>query len=436
MTEDRMSETPRSNGAAAVEARLSGEAGPAPNVTVRKPIYRRPVALVILIVLLVGGAVGTGYWLYARQWEDTDDAFIDGNVIPVGTKVAGIVATVQVNDNQAVSAGDVLANIDPRDLQAKLAEARATLEAAQADADAARANVDLTRATTAAALTQGQAGVESAKSQLASAEADVSAAQAESTRREADAKRYTSVDPRGVSQEQLDASRAAAGAARAQLLAAQKRVAAAEAQVSEAQGKLAAARTAAQQIAAAQAKARSAEARVSQAKADVDAATLDVSYTTIKAPVAGRVTRKSVQPGQYLQVGQTLLAIVPRDLWVTANFKETQLTQMRVGQPVDIHVDAFPDHAFHGHVDSIQAGTGARFSLLPPENATGNYVKVVQRVPVKIVFDGHEDDEVRRMLGLGMSVLPEVHVSENPNGGNAAERRDGNRQSASNGSDE
>ena len=203
-----------------------------------------------------------------------------------------------------------------------------------------------------------------AQSQLALAEADVTSAQAEATRREADAKRYASLDPRAVSQAQLDASRAADDSARAQLLAAQKRVGAATAGVSEAQAKvanaqgvLAAAQTAERQIAAAQARSRFAQAQVGLAQAQLDAAMLDLSYTIIKAPVAGRVTRKNIEPGQYLQVGQTLLAVVPQDFWVTANFKETQLTRMRVGQPVDIHVDAFPDHIFHGlSVRTINTG--------------------------------------------------------------------------------
>ena len=391
---------------------------------VRRPIYRRPAGIILLVVLALSGIAAIVYWLYARQWEQTDDAFLDGSIMPVGTKVAGVIQTVRVNDNQIVNAGDVLAEIDPRDIQAKLAQAQATLQAARADAEAARTNVDLIRANTAAMLTQGQAGVElaiagvtTAQSQLASAEADVTSAQAEATRREADAKRYASLDPRAVSQAQLDASRAADDSARAQLLAAHKRVAAATAGVSEAQAKvanaqgvLAAAQTAEQQIAAAQARSRFAQAQVGLAQAQLDAATLDLSYTIIKAPVAGRITRKNIEPGQYLQVGQTLLAIVPQNFWVTANFKETQLTHMRVGQPVELFVDTFPDHIFHGRVESFQAGTGARFSLLPAENATGNYVKVVQRVPVKIVFE--KGDQASQLLGLGMSVLPEVRVTD------------------------
>jgi membrane fusion protein (multidrug efflux system) len=392
----------------------------------RKPFYRRPIGVVLGLVLVCAAIGGTVYALYARQWEETDDAFIDGNIYPVSTKVAGAMQRVLVNDNQFVNAGDLLAEIDPRDIQARLAEAKAALDAAIADSQAAKTNVELTRANTAATLTQAQAGVQSAtaavetaRSQLASAEADVASAQAEATRREADEKRFTSLDPRGVSQAQLDAVRAAADAARAQLTAASKRVAAAKAGVAEAEAKvagangvLAAASTSEQQIATAEAKARFAEARVTEAQAQVDAAALDLSYTRITAPSDGRVTRKSVQEGQYVQVGQTVMAVVPQNFWVTANFKETQLAHMRVGQPVEISVDAFPGRTFHGHIDSFQAGTGARFSLLPPENATGNFVKVVQRVPVKIVFDG--DDESQKLLGLGMSVVPEVRISGAP----------------------
>jgi membrane fusion protein (multidrug efflux system) len=392
----------------------------------RRPIYKRPVGVILLVVVLLAGLGGAGWWLYARQWEETDDAFVDGNIYPIGTKVAGQIQSVHVADNQLVKAGDVLAEVDPRDIQARLAQAQASLDAAKADAEAAKANVALTHANTAAMLTQGEAGVQSAqsavetaKSQLASAEADVTSAQAEATRREADEKRLTALDPRGVSQQQLDAARATADAARANLLAAQKRVGAAKAGVSEAQAKvsaaqgvLAAAKTAQQQIASAEAKLKWAQAKVGQAQAEADAAQLDLSYTTIKAPVAGRVTRKNVQPGQYVQVGQTLLAVVAPEFWVTANLKETQLSRVRVGQPVDIEIDAFPGHTFHGHIESIQAGTGARFSLLPPDNATGNFVKVVQRVPVKITFDHNDSNE--DLLAVGMSVVPAIHVTEAP----------------------
>ena len=222
---------------------------------------------------------------------------------------------------------------------------------------------------------------------------------------------------RATSQQQVrDAARSAADSAAAQLSAAQKKAATAQAQVVEAQsrvlqaqGVIQTAQTAPQQIASAQAQVKTAQAMVTEAQAELTAAQQQLSYTTITARVAGRVTRKSVQPGQYVEAGQTICAIVEPNVWVTANFKETQLTHMHQGQLVDIWVDAYPGRSFRGRVASIQAGTGARFSLMPPENATGNFVKVVQRVPVKITFT--EDPAAQQLLGPGMSVTPRVHIA-------------------------
>jgi membrane fusion protein, multidrug efflux system len=400
---------------------------PPPVARPRRPIYRRRGALVAAAVLGTAAlAAGVLYWLHSRQFEETDDAFIEGNIAPSSPRVAGTVQSVLVTDNQDVPAGMALVRLDPRDFQARGDQARATLEAARARWEAARTNVSLTRANTAAALTSARAGVEqadaavrSSEAQLASAAADVKAAEAEAERRQADLRRYSSLDPRNVSQQQLDAARAAAEAAEAQLVAARKRAAAAEsmvgearARVGQARGSLEAASTAAEQVAAAEAQARSAQAVVDEARAAMELAELELSYTTVRAPVAGRITRKSVQPGQYVQAGQTLLAIVRPEVWVVANFKETQIARMHRGQDVEVRVDAYPDRRFRGHVDSIQAGTGARFSLLPPENATGNFVKVVQRVPVKIVLD--RDPEADRLLGPGMSVAPRVRVGGGP----------------------
>jgi membrane fusion protein (multidrug efflux system) len=401
------------------------EAGDSPPA--KRPLYRRPAVWIVAVLLVIGCVAGGLYWLHARQFEETDDAFIDGNIIPVGTKVAGLVKDVFVDDNQAVEAGQKLVQIDPADFQARLEQAQANLQAAQAKFDVAQTNLTLTRANSQAgldqakaAVTQAEALVRSAQSQQASAQADVVAAQAESTRRQADLKRYEALDPRVVSQQQLDIARAASESAEAQLTAAQKRVGAAESQIHEAEARvtqaqsaLAAANTVKEQVASAQAKVRRAQAEADQAQAAVDLAKLELSYTTIVAPAAGRVTRKNAQPGQYLSVGQSLAAVVTPEIWVVANFKETQLTHMHQGQPVTIAVDAYPDKEFHGHIDSIQAGTGSRFSLLPPENATGNYVKVVQRVPVKIVFD--EQPEEKRLLAPGMSVVPSVRITAGPN---------------------
>jgi membrane fusion protein (multidrug efflux system) len=270
------------------------------------------------------------------------------------------------------------------------------------------------------------------------ARAQLAAAQAESTRANADVPRYQSLFDRDeVSRQRLDQAIAAAQTANAQVAAARERVSAAEAQVNEsraatsaqastaqraqtqvsaaqaqeneARGRLAQANTAPQQVAVSQAQAASAGANMQQLEAAVAQAELELSYTKIYAPETGRVTRKSVEVGALVQVGQPLLAVVPGDVWVTANFKESQIGNIKPGQPVDVSVDAYPDKVFKAHVDSIQSGTGARFSLIPPENATGSYVKVVQRVPVKIVFDANQIDS-QHMLAPGMSAVPEVQI--------------------------
>jgi membrane fusion protein (multidrug efflux system) len=279
--------------------------------------------------------------------------------------------------------------------------------------------------------------VTTAQANLAQMQAQVVAAQAEATRAAADVSRYQALYAKDeVSKQQLDQAVATANTARAELEAAHQRVAAAEARVNEARsaksaatqtaqqaqtqiggaqagvnealGRLAQANTAPQSVAVSEAQAATAGATTEQLRAQVAQAELELSYTKIYAPETGRVTRKSVEEGALVQVGQPLMAIVPGDVWVTANFKESQIGRMAPGQSVEISVDAYPDKTFKGHVDSIQAGTGARFSLIPPENATGNYVKVVQRVPVKIVFD--EPPDPKHMLAPGMSVVPEVKV--------------------------
>ncbi len=403
----------------------------------RKGPKKRHIALVVFLILGVIAAVaGVLYWMHARQFEETDDAMVDGAITPISARVAGIVSSVLVRDNEVIKAGDVLLEIDPRDYRTQANEAQANLAAAKARLQAAQTNVDMVGANSnstlaqadasvqeqQAAVQQEEAGVASAEAQVASAQADVAAAQAEGTRRQADLKRYDALDPRAVSQQTRDAARAAAESAEAQLTAAQKRAAAAQALVSAAHSRVAAAqskvafaeagveaaKTAPQQVATAKSQVQVAQASVDQAQAALDAALLNLSYTTIKAPIGGKVTRKLVQPGQYVEVGQTLLAIVPDDLWITGNFKETQLTRMHPGQPVEIRVDRYPSMRFTGHVDSIQAGTGGRFSLLPPENATGNFVKVVQRVPVKIRFNGPFSE--LPPMGPGMSAVPTVRV--------------------------
>jgi membrane fusion protein (multidrug efflux system) len=439
-----------------------------PHEHVRKrPVYRRPGFLIGgAVVLVIAAILGLRYWLYARSHESTDDAFIDGHIIQVSPKASGYVSKVYVSDGQSINAGDLIAEIDPRDYEVKVAQAKAALDAGLAQQKQAQTQVTLTRATTRANVQQAAAGVQQARSQVAGARAgaasersrttqssaginaaeasvqqarsEVSAAMAEAARANADVQRYQMLyDKDEISRQRLDqaiatartanaqvdverekvaaaeaqinAARAATSAAAQTAQRAQTQVSGAQAQVNEAIGKLAQAETAPQQVAVSQAQAASAGANLEQLRALVDQAELELSYTKIYAPESGRIARKSVEVGALVQVGQPLMAVVPGEVWVTANFKESQIGQVRPGQPVEISVDAYPDKVFKGHVESIQAGTGARFSLIPPENATGSYVKVVQRVPVKIVFEPNQIDS-QHMLAPGMSVVPEVKV--------------------------
>lgn len=429
--------------------------------------FRRPLLLILAVVICsVVAVVAVRYYQYLMTHVSTDDAFIDGPIIPISPTVAGTVIQVYVTDNQAVKQGALLLEIDPRDYAARLAEARAVLQAAVAKQAAARNRVTLMSVTSEADVQQASSGVELAKSLLQAARAQVrtarsqleqaraqvetaqanaaqtnaqvSAAEAEATRADADVKRarelYSSdqivsrqnldhaIKDARIAEAQLEAARKRALAAAAQVAEAraaqqtaadqlhyvESQVSAAQARVNEALGRLDAANAAPHQIAVSRAQAETVDAEVAQARAAVERAEIDVTSTRIYAPSPGRVTRKVVEAGAYVQIGQALLTLVPRDVWVVANFMETQLTDMQPGQPVDIRVDVYPDRVFKGHVDSIQSGTGARFSLLPPENATGNFVKVVQRVPVKIVFDTPPDPAY--LLSPGMSVVPVVHL--------------------------
>jgi membrane fusion protein (multidrug efflux system) len=355
--------------------------------------------LVIAAVLIVIALTATLYWLYARNFETTDDAFIDGNSVLISPRVSGTVLKVHFADNQPVREGDLLVEIDPRDFENRVASARAALEQARAQEAAAQADLALTRITSGAVVDQ-------AAGALATARANLVQARAEAERAHADVLRYRTLHEKDeVSKQQLDVAEAAARSTDAQ-------VQAAEAQVSQAQARLAEARSAPQQVDVKQSQLQTAGATIGQAEATLRQAELDLSYTRLYAPHDGRIVRKSIVVGALVQAGQTLTAIVYGDPWVTANFKETQLTRMRPGQPVTIEVDAYPDRDFRGHVDSIQSGTGSHFSLLPPENATGNFVKVVQRVPVKIVFD--EKPDPQHLLALGMSVIPKVRVDSEP----------------------
>ena len=385
------------------------QAGADVAVRARAANWRRLRHLIIAAVALVAIAGGAAYWLHARDYESTDDAFIDGDTVQISPRVAGAVVRLNVTDNQSVRQGDLVLVIDPRDYEAALSNAKAALEEAAAQEATARANLDLTRATTEASVTQARSGVEVAKASLAQAKAQVVALDAEARRAAADAQRYQALMRSDfASRQRLEQAIAAWHSGDAQLKASQHAVEVAEAQIGEAEGRLAQADTAAQQVAVKEAELRSAAAHVAAARAAVETAELNLSYTKIYAPHDGVITKRSVQEGDVVQKDQALAALVFGTPYVTANFKETQLTYMRPGQPADIVIDAYPHIAFKGHIDSIQRGTGAHFSLLPPENATGNFVKIVKRVPVKIVFDVPPDPKL--VLGLGMSVVPRVKV--------------------------
>ncbi len=388
-----------------------------------------------LLIAIAGGYAG---WQYLSQWETTDDAQVEGHIHPVNARVGGTVTTVNVKENQHIETGTVVVQLDARDYEIACARASAELAEAEAAAVAARAGVPIassaagTEISSAEAVTQrAQAGVEAsdkellaARSRIDVAQARVREAQANSKKAERDAERMKQLIAKDeISQQQYDAAVSAADAARATVESAEAAVMQAEHEVelaqargvqsraelqharSEAEGS----RTAPQQVNITRAQAQSAEARVQLVKAVLDQARLNLEYTTIRASVSGIVSKKSVEVGQVVQPGQPLMAIVvPEDLSIVANFKETQLAEMHPGQPVTVSVDAYSGRTFNGHVESIAAATGAKFSLLPPENATGNYVKVVQRLPVKVVLDEGQDSQ--HQLRPGMSVVVKVKV--------------------------
>jgi membrane fusion protein (multidrug efflux system) len=337
---------------------------------------RRRRTWLVLIPLLALSIAGAAYYLDSRQFEWTDDAFIEGRVTSVSAKVSAHVEKLLVDDNWDVTAGQLLLELDARDFEARLAQARAQHEAAKSR------------------LLSAEAGVVRAKAELEASEADVAATLAEADRAALDKTRYESAGS-AVTKQSLDNARALATTTMAQHRAAREKAASARSQVPYAESQVAVAR-----------------AEIEQANAQLREAELQLSYTRVTAPVSGRVTRRSVEVGQFVQPGESLLAVVERGVWVVANFRETQLDLMRPGQTVAISIDAYPERELRGRVESIMRGTGARFSLLPPENATGNYVKVVQRVPVKILFT--EELPRERELGVGLSVVPTVRVRASP----------------------
>jgi membrane fusion protein (multidrug efflux system) len=437
-----------------------------PSVAGKPRKRRNPLVLALLAVLVVAGG-GYAIWAYVHSlsYEDTDNAFVEGIAVRVSPRVGGQVVKVAVKDNQHVAAGDVLVELDSRDFQNHLDGARAALKTAEARLQGAEVGLAVTRKTAPATLDQARSGMtaadyalETAKAHWASAKtgleqakshlvfvkagveeakAAMDGAEAEAKHAKADLDRYEALyKTGGITASQLDLFSTAARSTAAAHSVAERKVASIEAaaceaevaiktaqemaniaqsQVNEAEAgaqaakaRLAQANIAQEQVAKAEADRNLAVADIERFKAEVSQAELDLSYTRICAPQAGTVTKKSVEAGDFLRPGQPILGLIADEKWVVANFKESQLQHMKAGQTVRIHIDAYPDLTLTGHVDSLQEGTGARFSLLPAENATGNYVKVVQRVPVKIVLDAPLPAD--RSLSLGMSVIPQVKV--------------------------
>ena len=382
--------------------------------------FRRPIVIIPLALLVIAGAVLL--WLYLASYESTDDAQVDVHLYPVSSRISGYVIKVNVNDNQYVQAGTVLVEIDPRDYEVAVSKARADLANAEATAKSLNLTVPITSVNTSSQLRfaasdveNAMAGIVAAEKQLAAAHAQVEEAEANDVKAQDDLERYKRLlAKQNVSEQTYDQALAASRASTASVAAVKANEAAAQQTVQQANDRLAqaeanhrAAQTGPQQVASTNARALAAAADVQQKRAALEQAELNLGYTKIIAPVSGEVN-KSVVVGMNVQAGQQLLTVVPlEEVWITANFKETQLGHMQVGQRVKIDVDA-TGATLRGHVDSIAGATGPLFSLLPPENATGNYVKVVQRLPVKIVLEPGENSD--RRLRPGMNVVPKVYI--------------------------
>jgi membrane fusion protein (multidrug efflux system) len=398
------------------------------NLFQRNPKARLFLVVGIVLVLLVV----SWYWWYSRRWEKTDDAEIDGHIYPISARVGGQVIKVNYDDGQFVHQGDVLVVIDPTDYKVALERAQAEYQDAQANQQAAQEGVPIADVgsfsqirSASADVIGAQAAVSAAQKQEEAAQAEVIEAQASAQKLNADVERYRMLlGKHEIAQQQFDqvtaeatAANATVDARKAALLAAQQQVRVAQSRLDQAHAELRNAQITPKQVEVTKAKAESAAAQTQRYKAALDQAQLNVGYTTIVAPVDGIVGKRSVQVGQNVSPGQDLMAIVPlREIWVTANFKETQLARMQPGQPVRVKVDTYGGRNWDARVTSIGGATGARYSLLPPENATGNYVKVVQRIPVRIDFDNADKPDFNRdgLLRPGMSVNPDVKVSVRP----------------------
>ncbi len=404
------------------DAAKQGEGKPeeaAPKNTGRKFI----IAGVVLLLVLAAG-----FWYWRSTFtEDTDDAQVDGDIYQVSSRIAGHVISVHVEDNTKVNKGDLLVEIDPKDAQVSLEQAQAALANAQAEYTQANANVPITSTTTSTTLQNSGVDIRTTASsvtqteqQAAAAAARVEEAKANAIKATKDVERYTPlVEKDVISRQQYDAAIAAANSANASVLEAEKNLVAQESAITQAQQRLQTSRNQAaeaakngpKQVAVQRARAAGALAQVKQAQAQVDQALLNLSYTRVTAPSSGIINKKNVEIGGNLSVGQDLLTIIPLDdLWVTANFKETQLKQMHRCQEVALKVDALGGRKFSGKISQIGGATGSRLSLFPPENATGNYVKVVQRIPVRIDFTNLKQENGDYSLRPGFSVTPDVTI--------------------------
>ncbi len=401
----------------------------------RSLFQRNPKAKFVLVIAVLAVLVVVGwFWWDSRRWESTDDAQVDGHIYPISARVGGQVVKVTFDDGAFVHKGDVLVQIDSTDYKVAVDRAQADYQDALANLAAAQAGVPIADVgsssqihSASADVTGAQAGVLAAQKQMEAAQAQVVEAEANAKKLNADVGRYKMLlDKHEISQQQFDQATAAATSANAtvtareaSLVAAQEQIRVAQSHVDQANAGLRNAQVTPRQVEAIRARAAAAEALSQRSKSALEQAQLNLGYTTIVAPVDGVVGKRSVQVGQNVGPGQDLMAVVPlREIWVTANFKETQLAHMRPGQPVTIKVDTYGGRKWGGHVGSLGAATGAKYSLLPPENATGNYVKVVQRIPVRIEFDNNDKPDFNSdgLLRPGMSVTPDVNVSAAPEG--------------------
>lgn len=425
------------------EATVTGPApptGPPPiKPTPRFSIRKLAILGGLSIGLVTAGIYGYHWWQDAQVHQETDDAYVTADIHPVNARISGTVIQVAANDNQSVKTGTILVKLDPRDYQVALEQAQASLAVAREQANVAQANINVTSTNAEGQTTQAQGNIDAASASISTAQAAVSEAQAgvpasqsqlaaveaNLVKAKLDYNRYQTLASEGaIPRDQFDQAKAAYDALIAQRNAGQEQVRQAQARVAQAQenlqnakaklastrGTLQQANSVGQQTKVNQQQYKAAIAAINQTKAQVDNAQLQLSYTTITAPDSGVIGNKTVQVGQRVQPGQTLMSVATLQPWVVANFKETQLTKMHPGQAVELKIDAFPNQVFKGKVDSLSPASGAKFALLPPDNATGNFTKIVQRLPVKVVFNPESIRGYESRIVPGMSVVVNVET--------------------------